>query len=142
MIYEQARVVQVNDDCAIIEVINDSSCHGCEYNGACGTGSLGRLLGFRAQPLSILNSKNFRVGDQVMVQLPEQALMISGFLVYLLPLILMFLFALLANQLMGIDWVNVLAAMAGLFAGLYLASRLSKSQFARTLQPKVLHKIG
>ncbi|MDJ0881381.1 MAG: SoxR reducing system RseC family protein [Gammaproteobacteria bacterium] len=143
MIYEQARVIEVNSDRAVIEVINSAGCSGCQYNGACGTGSLGRLLGFRAKPISVLNTQNLSVGDQVMVKMPNKVLFISSFLVYMLPLLLLFSFSLLANILFGAsELLNVLAALIGLFCGLWFTSRISQHKLGHSFEPMVIHHIS
>ncbi len=143
MIYEQAKIISVQGDRAAVEVINKSGCSSCQYSGACGTGTLGRLLGFQVKPISIHNAEKFKVGDRVMVQLPNRVLMISSFLVYLLPLMLMFSFSLLTNLLVGQnDLVNVLGAIFGLGSGLLITSQLTRRKLVKLLEPTVIHHIS
>ncbi len=142
MIHEQARVIELKGDQVIVEIDRQSGCQGCELSGACGTGSLGRLLGHRQKPVCVPNRLNLKRGDRVLLQLPEKSLMLSGLMVYLLPLLSMFLFSLLADVLFhSQDWVNVVGAVIGLFTGFGLSSWITHRYLAKSLQPQVSRQI-
>jgi sigma-E factor negative regulatory protein RseC len=143
MIQEQAKVVGLQGDQAIIEVDRQSGCSSCELNGACGTGSLGRLLGHRQKPFAVTNNLKLIKGDRVLLQLPENSLLLSGFLVYLLPLFFMFSFSIMADAVLGAqNWLNVAAALIGLFSGLQLSARIVRNRLGKSLQPHVMRHIG
>lgn len=142
MIHEQARVTAVQADKAIIEVQRQSSCESCELSGGCGTSSLGRLLGYRASLLTIDNDQQLKIGDRVMVSVPERNLVSAGLLVYLLPLFSLFLFSVLANLWFSTDGVNVVAAVLGLVAGLKLSAWISRHHLASQVKPHIRRLIG
>lgn len=142
MIEELAQVKGTQDGNALIEVSRQGGCHGCNLRAGCGTGSLGRLLGHRQKPFFIANSLNLKKGDKVIIGLPENAYVLAGFLVYILPLFGLFLFSILADNLFGSDdVVNVLAAIAGLVCGVLVAARLARQTFFKTLQPHIIRQI-
>jgi len=143
MIQEQAKVISIEGDHAIVEINRQSGCQSCELSGACGTGSLGRLLGHRQKPIAVPNRLKLKSGDKVLLRLPEQSLLISGFMVYLLPLIFLFGFAMLTEVLFNSqDWLNVVSALVGLFSGFRLSSRLLSKNLSQKLEPQVDRLIG
>ena len=78
MIEELAQVQKLNGDKAIIEIHRQNACQSCELSGGCGTGSLGRLLGYRKQSLIIQNDYNLKIGDRVVVGLPDKSYLSAG----------------------------------------------------------------
>ena len=139
MIEELAVVKKVQGDQALIEVERQNSCQSCELKAGCGTGSLGKLLGHRRVSLSMPNQHDLRIGDRVIIGLPDRSYLTAGFVVYLLPLLSLFLFAALGDQLFGsIEWVNVTAALIGLAVGILIAARLANHKYARDFQPRYI----
>lgn len=138
MIEEQAQVIALKGGKAIIEIHDQSACQNCELSGGCGTGSLGKLLGYRKQSLSIINDQQLQVGQRVIIGLPEKYFLYAGFLMYLLPLLILFLFATVSDLVFqSTQWINAIAAISGLLAGLKLTSVLSHKVFADKLQPQL-----
>lgn len=151
MIEEMARVSRCEEDYAIVEVTRTSSCNSCNAKGACGTGSLALWFRFRPPPLKVLNSLNARPGDQVMVALEESRFLTGSFLLYMLPLLSLFAFALLFEWLAQISSIAnpeaaaISGALSGLVAGLlgvrYLAitvfSSADSARLLKVIQPSV-----
>ena len=141
MIEEQAQVIALSGDDAIIEMQSQTACQSCEMSGGCGTGSLGRLLGNRRQRLSISNDQHLKVGNLIVIGLPEKHFIYAGFLMYLLPLLSLFMFSIVANILFdATQWINVLAALMGLVSGLKLTSVFSNNIFAEKLRPRFIRQ--
>jgi len=142
MIEEQALVISLQGDQALIEVQRQNACQSCDLSEGCGTGSLGRLLGYKKLALSITNSHKLQVGDHIVIGMPDKYFHIAGFLVYLLPLIGLFCFALVANYLFnGTESVTVLSSLAGLAFGLFFSGRLAKHDLALKLKPQFIRQI-
>jgi len=142
MIEEQALVTSLKDDQAVIEVQRQNACQSCDLSEGCGTGSLGRLLGYKKLTLSIPNRHKLQAGDLIVIGMPDKYFHIAGFLVYLLPLVSLFLFALTANYLFnGTELVTVLASLAGLTSGLFFSGRLAKHDLALKLKPQFIRQI-
>lgn len=142
MIEEQARVTAVRDGFAVVEVDRTSGCQACELKAGCGTGSLGRLLGFKQKPFSVKNELNLRPGDRVILALAEKSFVLAGFLVYLLPLMSLFVFAIVTEVWLAAgDTLTVLAALLGLAAGLFFSAWLSRHSLVKDFQPRVVRQI-
>jgi sigma-E factor negative regulatory protein RseC len=142
MIEETAQVKAIHGDFALIEVLRQGGCNGCSLAAGCGTGSLGRLLGRRQKPFSIVNSLNLGPGDRVILGVAENAYVSVGLLVYILPLISMFLFSIVADTLFGsAELINVIGAITGLVGGLLLSAKLSKLPCFKSIQPQIIRQI-
>ena len=141
MIKEQALVVELLGEYAVIEIQRQSACQSCDLKAGCGTGSLGRLLGYKPLALSILNRHKLRIGDRIIIGMPEKYIHIAGLLMYLLPIGCLFLFALAANYFFNAtEWINVLASLSGLVFGLLVISRLAKKDFAQKMKPQFIRQ--
>ena len=143
MIEELARVKSLAGDKAVVEVMRQSGCQGCQMNASCGTGSLGRLLGFRGRPLVIDNTHDLRIGDRVVIGLQDNAYVTAAVLVYLLPLLLMLAFAILADVVLRApDAMVALVAVGGLAGGIYLSAQIARLYFQRALSPRTIRRVG
>lgn len=141
MIEEHAQVCEIDDQQAVIKVQRQSSCNSCSLEQGCGVGSLGRLIGHRALTFSIQNQHNLKKGDHIVIGLPDRAFLKAGFLIYLLPLISLFLFASVSDIIFNApESVNVLAAVLGLACGLWFSAHWSASRHSNEFQAKFIRK--
>lgn len=141
MIEQQAQVTQVRNGEVWLSVRRQSGCQSCELKKGCGTGSLGRLFGLSEQVFRLPNQHNLKSGDRVIIAIPEKSYLLASLLIYLLPLLLMFLSGAIAESWWQIEWLTVLMTLAGLFIGLMLSAGLSKKKYAHTLQPRIIRQI-
>lgn len=127
MIEEHAIVVDVEPEAAMLEVVRRTPCGLCGQTRGCGISLWGRLLGHRANIFKADNQINAKVGDMVVVGIEEQALLISSLAAYGVPLLAMFMGAVLATALAAsevsdavgqADRNAVIGAVLGLVAGL------------------------
>jgi len=146
MIEEYARVIAVENDQLLLEAETRAACNACAARQGCGTSVLSKWVGRKFTRFQVPNTVNARVGDEVVVGLAEEAMLTGSLLVYLLPLLAMIAFALLADSLIATDvaWRDLLvvvAAVAG-FALMLLVSRLllSTSSNRSRLTPVVIRK--
>ena len=123
LLEEQAQVTRVEGDLAWVETQRQTSCGSCLAEKACGTGQMAKLFGARKNEMSAINRIGAQPGDTVIIALRGDALLIGSLVVYLLPLLLLFVTALLGDllgrQLHAADpqtW-SMLFAAAGLAAG-------------------------
>ena len=86
MIEEQALVVGIDADDALLEVVRRSPCGLCGQTRGCGVSVFGKLLGHRNNVFKALNSLNAHIGDHVVVGVDEKALLASSLTVYGIPL--------------------------------------------------------
>ena len=104
MIEEQALVVGIEQDKALLEIVRRTPCGLCGQTRGCGISVWGRLLGPRNNVFRAVNQLNAQVGDYVVVGVDEKALLASSLAVYGVPLAM-----LLAGAAVG----TVLAPAAG-----------------------------
>jgi len=141
MIEERAKVVKLQDNLAIIEMQRQSGCQSCSLSGGCGVGSLGRLLGQRNQVYSIPNQQDLQPGESIIIGIPNGSFLLASLLMYLLPLISLFLFGLVAQLIFhSNDVVTALLSLVGLALGLFLTLRLTSMDFARNFQPRFMRR--
>jgi sigma-E factor negative regulatory protein RseC len=137
MIEQQARVKRVFDGMAELEVRHEEGCASCSLRGGCGMGSLGRLFGERKRSLMI-PAEGLEAADRVVLGLPENQLVGAGLILYLTPLLGLFVFALIGSVLSGgSDGWSTLAGLFGLFAGIGLARLLARR---RETRPRLLRR--
>ena len=142
MIEEQGIVKGFSEGNVLVKVQRNSACHSCELSGGCGVGSICRLLGYRPQQFSIRYDKKLKIGDRVVIGLAEPSYVKAGFLIYLLPLISLFVFAGITDYLFqSLEWLHVIAAVIGLFVGLWIAGKISSTHFSAQFQPKIIRQI-
>ncbi|MEQ1602437.1 MAG: SoxR reducing system RseC family protein [Methylophilaceae bacterium] len=123
MIEENAIVVDLENDMAMLEVIRRTPCGLCGQTRGCGISLWGRLFGHRNNVFKAINRVNARIGDNVIVGINEQALLMSALTLYGIPLLTTLAGALVGaafpgeNSLLA-DRHAAFGALAGLVAGL------------------------
>jgi sigma-E factor negative regulatory protein RseC len=127
MISQKATVVAIETDRIWVEAERQSTCGGCQIRQGCGTGLLAKHVGKRFNRIAVPNNKTVKIGQQVTVAIPEDALLHGAFMMYLLPLLAMFAGAGLARWLTWNETLQIAAGLAALFGGfLWVASRLKQ----------------
>ncbi|MGE6659319.1 SoxR reducing system RseC family protein [Pseudomonas sp. NPDC077408] len=140
MIEEAGRVVALAPGAVWVETERSSTCSGCSVRSGCGQGLVERL-GVRERRGLILALCDLRlsVGDTVVVGIRESVLLHGAVLVYLFPLIMLFIFALVASQLSAPEPYVMLAGLGGfLVAWLVVRKRSQQTSADPALQPVVL----
>lgn len=125
MIEEHATVIAIEGDLAEVEAQRRGSCGSCAAKGACGTSLLDRFLGRRPLRLRVRNELAANPGDQVVIGVPESALLRAAAAAYLVPLIALILGAIGGQALAGLlDFgLTELAATLGGVLGFLLSLR-------------------
>jgi len=93
MLEEKGIVVEADDEFAWVETQRQNACGKCASKSSCGTASLASVLGQKATVVKAINPIRANVGDSVVVGIGEQVLLRGALLMYLVPLVLMFVFA-------------------------------------------------
>jgi sigma-E factor negative regulatory protein RseC len=141
MIEQRARVVEVGERHAWVELIRTSGCASCSANGFCGTSVAAKVLGNCVRRTRALSDLPLRVGDEVVVGLAESALLKGSVAVYIVPLALMLggaLFGDLTFSATG-EAMAVLLGGIGLLVGLVWLRIFSHGiRTDRRFQPVVL----
>lgn len=120
MIKQQARVTSCNDDTVSLEVERESTCSSCKVRQGCGTGMLSEHVGNRFSQVTIDKTGDVDVGQQVQLAIPEGSLLQGAFLIYIVPIILLFVFSAIAQYVHTNEFIEILSGLTGLFLGFYL----------------------
>jgi len=114
--------VGLEADALWVEAVRRSTCGTCAAQKGCGHGLLNRISdGKRGYVLALPGDKgieHYRIGDQVLLSIPEEVILRGSFVAYLLPLL-----GMLSGALAAVTWwpgAGDPAAIAGAVAGLLL----------------------
>ncbi|QIR15239.1 SoxR reducing system RseC family protein [Shewanella aestuarii] len=146
LLEELARVVEHKDGWVMVEVELKSACNHCSNSDNCGTSAVAKAFSVKTQRFSIASDNAFQVGDMLKLGLPESVILQAAALVYLLPLIGLFVFAALGHFLgLGLDIDTNISAIMMSFVGGYLAWRLGKHfafKIEDNAQPIIISNLG
>ena len=144
MIEERATIISCDADYAVVETQRKSSCGSCSMNKACGTGVLAKVFKDKVAHLRVKNTIEARVGEEVIVGVEESAMVRGSLLVYMLPLLMLILFALLgeevARQLLieSVELMSIGFAVLGLFIALWWVRRHTSNNSAQNRYQAVI----
>ena len=133
MITENAIVVSIDNNQTWIETQRKSACGQCSANKGCGTSVLSKVIGNKLTKIKAINNINAQVGDEVVIGLNEQSLLKGAFVVYMLPLFLLFLFSfvgqLVSDNLLihNNEFLIILFAVIGFYLGMRKVKSFSTS---------------
>lgn len=133
MLEESGRVVSVDPDGVWVETVKQSACGGCSARNGCGQALLASVGDGKRSVICVDNPQSLCVkeNDQVVIGVAEQAFMHMSVLMYLVPLITLFIAAVLAGLLAlsepGVIGVSVLGFVAGLLLVRYVSRTLLTS---------------
>lgn len=145
MIEEAARIVRIEQNFAWIETSGGNACGHCSASAGCGTATLQKWFSRKPNILRVENSIHAGKGDRVVIGIPEQALVLGSFLIYIVPLISLILGAILGAKLNEWlawdhrDLVSILAGVAFFSASLVLLKKyLLQGRHRIDMQPVIL----
>lgn len=140
MVEEQAIIVGLKDDLAMLEVFRRTPCSMCGQTRGCGISLWGKLLRHRSPIFKALNRIDAKVGDHVVVGIEEQTLLKSSLLAYGVPLAGIFVGAMIAAGIWpGSDASSVLGAAVGLAVGLlWMKGHSAGNGLASACRPVIL----
>ena len=147
MIEEQAEVVEVIGSQLVLQAQTQSACGSCAASKGCGTSVLSKVIGRKFTRFQAENNIDAKVGDTVVVGISEDALLRGSMMMYIMPIMGMMVFALLADYALAtlMAYRDLAIAASGIM-GLVLGSLLSRWYFLRQesrqrFTPVVLRKI-
>lgn len=125
MLKETATVVKTEGEFAWVETARKSACQSCSVNKGCGTAVLSKVVGNKTTQLKVVNQIGAQVGDEVTVGIHEAAMLRGAVLIYLLPLLGLFGFALLGEilskqlNMASTEVLVIISGMVGLGLSLF-----------------------
>lgn len=147
MIEENARVIAIENDMAMIEVQRKAVCDTCSVNKGCGTGILAKAMSNKRFQMRVRNTVDARVGDDVIVGIEDDMLVKSSFAVYIIPLLLLFIGAWIGENTAAAfastssEGLSILFGLAGMAVGFvwvrYFSRRISNDN---RYQPLLLRR--
>lgn len=146
MIEQQGQVVRIRGGQAWVRMGPQSGCPTCAAGEGCGAGLFGRLLRRGDVTVPVAPEGDARVGEVVMVGLPEPVFLGLVLRLYGAPLAAGLAGALLSHQLMGDEsWSvgarDLVTLVAGLLAAAF-ALRLSTNAIRRSTERLALVMVG
>jgi sigma-E factor negative regulatory protein RseC len=144
MIEQIGKVVATTDGVAWVQTIQQSACASCAASKGCGAAVLEKIPLGKTMQMPVVDRLGVRVGDSVVIGIPDDALLKASFVVYFLPLLLMLALAVAAGRLWpGVEVYSILSGLIGLLAGFALARWISGLDYiARRAQPVMLRKVA
>ncbi len=145
MLIETARVVAVEENCLWVETVRQSVCGSCAANKGCGHGLLNRIGDGQRNYLCLSSqdfaAEKFGIDDEVNIAIPEELLLRSSFVVYLVPILCTLLMAVALPAL--VSGANDLVAVAGAGLGFGMGVALVRlharmHRYDPTMQPQLL----
>lgn len=143
MIEERARVLSVERDAVWVETVRRSACDSCRMRSGCGQSVLQRFgLGARQGFIRALQAETgCDVGDEVVIGIPESAVVHGSAMIYLAPLLALFAGSLAAQAIGAAEPWIILAGLSGLGIG-FAAVRWHGRRWERdpAFVPRVLRR--
>lgn len=128
MVEEIATVVACDDGGLWLSTTPVSSCNACQVSDDCGTGIVAKTLTPRQQQFFVASELKLLPGEQVKIGLAEPELVKAALMVYLLPIVLLLGFALLAATVTASEGLLLLAGLVGAAVGFGLARYYDQKQ--------------
>jgi sigma-E factor negative regulatory protein RseC len=122
MIDQQAKVVKIDEQTIWLDAQRQSTCSSCSVKQGCGTGLLAQHVGQKFSRIAIKNENHVavEVGSSMQLRIPEQALIKGTAFMYLMPLMMMFCFAAVAQLMEMTTIAEVFLGLIGLAFGLII----------------------
>jgi sigma-E factor negative regulatory protein RseC len=140
MLETRATIVQLKGQYALVQANQGNGCEQCNGKG-CGTGKLSQLFCSKPRQFQVDNPIDAKVGDVVVISVAEGAVLGGIGLVYVLPLLLLVIGAMIGNvgvdQPQQRDGYAVTGAILGLAAGFVIAKWISLRLARNLFQPYI-----
>jgi sigma-E factor negative regulatory protein RseC len=128
-----------SDSTATLEIERKTACGLCGQTRGCGNSIWGKLFAHDSSAFKAQNRINAKVGDSVIVGINESALLKSAVLLYIVPLVSLFIGAILASHFKQTDGSAMFGAIVGLVAGLlWVKGYTTSSRYFKLQQPEIL----
>ena len=142
MIVENAQVIAIEGQCAIVQTKRRSACHACSVNQGCGFPLLSGLMPNKTCRLKVLNPVYANIGDDVEIGVSESGLIKGALILYALPLISVVVSIMVDSIIFGSNLTDAIAvafSAMGFILGLGFVGLLSNRLGTKTeYQTKIL----
>lgn len=142
MIKEWATVIAWDNGMAQVSCDVKTSCNSCSSRAGCGTRVLNKLGPQTSHTISVPSAEPLVAGQKVELGITESSLLGSAMLVYMSPLIGLFLVASLFQVLFGSDIAALCGAVLGGVGGFLIAKGFSPRLAARETWQPIIISVG
>jgi len=142
MIKEWATVVSWHDGLALVSCDVKSSCSSCSSRAGCGSRVLNKLGPQTEHTISVPSSQPLAVGQKVELGISEGSLLTSAVLVYMTPLLGLFVMAALFQLLFNSDLAAFAGGILGGVGGFLVARGISPKLASREAWQPVILSVG
>lgn len=142
MIKEWATVVAWHNGIAQVHCDVKASCSSCASRAGCGSRVLNKLGPQTSHTISVPSAEPLVAGQKVELGITESSLLGSALLVYMSPLLGLFVVASLFQVLFGSDIAALCGAVLGGVGGFLLAKGFSPRLAARETWQPVIISVG
>ncbi|SFV66979.1 Sigma factor RpoE regulatory protein RseC [hydrothermal vent metagenome] len=87
MLKEQFEVVEIKSNKIELKPLTQKGCNSCSIKSSCGVGLFSK---FYSKTITKNNVDNHKVGDLITLELNENTLLKNAFLLYIMPLLVLF----------------------------------------------------
>ncbi|MCZ4336215.1 SoxR reducing system RseC family protein [Shewanella colwelliana] len=148
MMEEVAKVIDCDADGWVrVEVKVKNACNHCDNNESCGTSAVSKAFSPKVQQFSVQAQGEYHAGELLKLGLPESVILKAAAIVYLLPLLGLFVGASVARFAFPVldiatgDGLIVLAALLGGVSAWLLGRRWAR-KLETNSQPIILGRLG
>lgn len=141
MVEESAHVVKVEGEVVWVQAIQQSACGSCQAQKGCGHSLLAKVGQKKIDLPVARNGIDVAENDQVIIGVPEQAILRSSLLMYGIPLGAMILIALFATLLGASEGLTILLSFISLILGFVGVSVFAKSLNFALWHPRLMRKV-
>ena len=127
---EQVAHVQAMDQASVwLDTLRLSTCNSCSMKSGCGQRLMNRATDCKRSRIQLPTPHNMalKVGDEVVLGIPQKAFIKASLLTFAMPLSVMLAMASVAQWVVHSELVTVVAALSGLGLGLLLLRWYSQS---------------
>ena len=143
MLEEDAKVVEIRGDSVVVETSRQAACGGCGARTGCGTGVLSELFKAKNTRFIVKSALDLEVGNEVVIGVSESGILRGAFLVYILPLLGMFLCAMLIDVVLApaSEAIKLVAGAVGFLSILgWVRARHTRATGDPRFQPVIMRR--
>jgi len=143
MIEQAATVVKTADNIAWVESQRQSTCGSCSAKKGCGTSLLDNMFGASRIRVKVRDDIGTHQGDDVIIAIEENALVASSLLMYIVPVVGLFLFAGIADLLLHLpELFIIISGLTGIIGGFYVVRKIAAlSVIFSSTQPAIIEVV-
>lgn len=140
MITETATVTAIDGDIITVSASVKTGCSQCQVSDDCGTSAVAKAFTQKSQFLTLRSPVPVTVGEQVVIGIPEQRILLASWLLYIVPLITLISSMLVLNQWQWHELASFTVSVLFSTASLWWVSRYFKQQSKGRFEPVLIRK--